>query len=169
MFQLTPFHAAYDRSSFSCGSSALDRYLKEQVTQDIRRRIATCFTAITNEQSIAGYYTLSAASILLTDLPTHLKKKLPRYPTVPAIRMGRLAVDSAHKGYGLGSALLADALYRAYTSEIAAYALIVDAKDDNAVSFYKHHGFLMLDAESRTLFIPLASYATYIDKSKPSP
>lgn len=74
--------------------------------------------------------------------------------------MGRLAVSLSSKGTGLGGALLADALYCAYTSEIAAYALIVDAKDDRAVAFYKHYGFMALSESGRTLFMPLASLST---------
>lgn len=63
---------------------------------------------------------------MLADLPASIGKKLPRYPTVPSVRMGRLAVDQAFRGQGLGGALLADALDRAAGSEIAAYALMVD-------------------------------------------
>jgi ribosomal protein S18 acetylase RimI-like enzyme len=149
--------AAHDRSVFSSGSAPLDRYLREQVTQDIRRRVAACFVAVADEQRIAGYYTLASASLLLADLPPVTAKKLPRYPTVPAVRMGRLAVDQAHKGQGLGGALLADALHRAARSEIAAYALMVDAKDEAAVAFYRHHGFIALPDSLQTLFLPLGT------------
>lgn len=149
--------AAHDRSVFASGSAPLDRYLREQVTQDIRRRVAACFVAVADEQRIAGYYTLASASLLLADLPSATAKKLPRYPTVPAVRMGRLAVDQAHKGQGLGGALLADALHRTARAEIAAYALMVDAKDEAAVAFYRHHGFIVLPDSPQTLFLPLAS------------
>jgi GNAT superfamily N-acetyltransferase len=149
--------AAHDRSSFTSTSALLDRYLREQVTQDIRRRVAACFVAITQEEHIAGYYTLASASLLLADLPPATAKKLPRYPTVPAVRMGRLAVDQAHTGQGLGGALLADALHRAARSEIAAYALMVDAKDEAAAAFYCHHGFIALPDSPQTLFLPLAT------------
>jgi hypothetical protein len=81
---------------------------------------------------------------LLTDLAENLAKKLPRYPNVPAVRMGRLAVDQSFKGKGLGAALLADALRRAATAEIAAYAFVVDAKDESAAEFYTHHGFFQM-------------------------
>lgn len=135
----------------------LKRYLREQVTQDIRRRIAACFVALADGQRIAGYYTLASASLLLADLPDSIGKKLPRYPTVPAVRLGRLAVDRAYKGQGLGGALLADALDRAARSEIAAYALMVDAKDIAAATFYKHHGFVALPDSPLTLFLPLAT------------
>lgn len=157
-FRLAPLDAvAHDRAAFNSGSEPLDRYLREQVTQDIRRRVVACFVALADGQCIAGYYTLASASLLLTDLPDSTAKKLPRYPTVPAVRMGRLAVDQSFKGQGLGGALLADALYRATRAEIAAYALMVDAKDEAAAAFYLHHGFIMLPDSPLVLFLPLAT------------
>lgn len=156
-FRVAPLDASHDRTAFKSSSEALNRYLREQVTQDIRRRVTACFVALTDDQHIAGYYTLAAASLLLTDLPTSAGKKLPRYPTVPVVRMGRLAVDQAFKGRGLGGALLADALNRVSHSEIAAYALMVDAKEEAAVAFYQHHGFIALPDTPLTLFLPLAT------------
>jgi ribosomal protein S18 acetylase RimI-like enzyme len=156
-FELAPLDAGHDRAGFNSDSEPLNRYLREQVTQDIRRRVAACFVALAQGQRIAGYYTLASASLLLTDLPASTGKKLPRYPTVPAVRMGRLAVDQAFKGKGLGGALLADALDRAARSEIAAFALMVDAKDEAAVNFYRHHGFMTLPDSPLTLFLPLAT------------
>jgi ribosomal protein S18 acetylase RimI-like enzyme len=155
-FLLVPLDAAHDRTGFNSDSEPLNRYLREQVTQDIRRRVAACFVALKDGERIAGYYTLASASLLLVDLPASIGKKLPRYPTVPAIRMGRLAVDQDFKGQGLGGALLADALDRAIRSEIAAFALMVDAKDEAAAAFYRHHGFIALP-DSLTLFLPLAT------------
>jgi ribosomal protein S18 acetylase RimI-like enzyme len=157
LFLLAPLDVAHDRAAFDSGSEPLNRYLREQVSQDVRRRVAACFVALADGQRIAGYYTLASASLLLADLPASIGKKLPRYPTVPAVRMGRLAVDQAFKGRGLGGALLADALDRAARSEIAAYALIVDAKDESAAAFYQHHGFIALPDSSHTLFLPLAT------------
>jgi ribosomal protein S18 acetylase RimI-like enzyme len=156
-FRLVPIDDAHDRAAFNCGSEPPNRYLREQVSQDIRRRVTACFVAVTAEGRIAGYYTLASASLLLTDLPVNIGKKLPRYPTVPAVRMGRLAVDQAFKGLGLGGALLADALGRAVRSEIAAFAMVVDAKDETAAAFYQHHGFIALPDSPHTLFLPLAT------------
>ena len=156
-FRLALLDTAYDRAVFTSGSESLDRYLREQVTQDVRRRVAACFVALADRQRIAGYYTLASASLLLADLPAATAKKLPRYPTVPAVRMGRLAVDQAFKGQGLGGALLADALDRAARSEIAAHALMVEAKDETAAAFYWHHGFIALPDSPLTLFLPLAT------------
>lgn len=164
-FLLAPLDAAHDRAAFNSDSEPLNRYLREQVTQDIRRRVAACFVALADGRHIAGYYTLASSSLLLADLPASTGKKLPRYPTVPAVRMGRLAVDQAFKGQGLGGALLADALARAARSEIAAFAMMVDAKDEAAAAFYRHHGFIALPDSPRTLFLPLAT----IQPSRNSP
>lgn len=147
-FQLAPLDTAHDRAAFNSASEPLNRYLREQVTQDVRRRVAACFVALADGRRIAGYYTLASAST---------GKKLPRYPTVPTVRMGRLAVDQSFKGQGLGGALLADALDRAARSEIAAYALMVDAKDEAAAAFYRHHAFIALPESPLTLFLPLAT------------
>ncbi len=104
---------------------------------------------------MAGYYTLAAASVLLLDLSPKIQKKLPRYPSVPTVLMGRLAVDRTFRGQGLGGALLADALHRSALSGIGAYALLVDAKDAQAEEFYRRHGFITLPESPQRLFLPL--------------
>lgn len=148
--------ARHDRTAFGCGVEPLDRYLKTQAGQDMRRRATACYVALeTKTGRIAGYYTLAAGSVLLSGIPENLAKKLPRYPDVPVARLGRLAVDQSSRGIGLGGALLWDAIERARRSEMAVYGLVVDAKDDDAVAFYEHHGFIVLSAETRLLVLPL--------------
>lgn len=156
-FLVESLDLTHKRSSFNSRSESLDNYFSERVAQDIRRRVTACFVALTSNQRIAGYYTLASASIPLSELPQEIIKKLPRYPSVPTVRLGRLAVDREFKGQGLGGALLADALYRAIRSEIAAYTLVVDAKDRVAADFYQHHGFISLPNATQTLFLPLAT------------
>ena len=149
-----------DRDNFCCGSEPLDRYFKIQVSQDIRRRLTACYIAIcTDTQQIAGYYTLSATHISMTDLPDDVSKKLPRYPSIPAVRIGRLAVAKKFQGQGLGSTLLANAAFRILRSDIAAFAITIDAKDDQAMTFYRHHGFLDLNAKERTMFVALSKFS----------
>jgi ribosomal protein S18 acetylase RimI-like enzyme len=157
-FEITALSASHDRASFVCGVSALERYFQLQVTQDVKRKVTSCFVAyVKNEPSrVSGFYTLAATSILLADLPEIVLKKLPRYPSVPAIRMGRLAVDTRFKNQKLGATLLLNALRRAAQTEIAAYALVVDAKDDAAARFYEHHGFQTMSHDPLALFFPLA-------------
>jgi ribosomal protein S18 acetylase RimI-like enzyme len=157
-FRLAPLGVEHDRNLFCCGEEALDRYFKTQATQDIRRRIANCFVAVEGANcQVAAYYTLAAASIPLIDLPPEETKRLPRYPTLPAVRIGRLAVDQKFQGRGLGGALLVDAALRSIQSPPAVYALLVDAKNDQAVAFYQRFGFRTLISQPRTLFLPLAT------------
>lgn len=94
------------RTGFDCGVDALNRYVVQQAGQEMRRHFAVCFLLIENAtESIAGYYTLSACSIPLPELPARLSKRLPRYPSVPAARMGRLAIDVRFQSRGLGGAV----------------------------------------------------------------
>jgi len=158
LFQIAVLGTAHDRSGFSSGTEALDRYFREQVTQDVRRRATACYVAIDSATgAVAGYYTLAASGIPFTDLPPELAKKIPRYPSVPVARLGRLAVDRKYRGQKLGGALLWDAAQRAVRSEVAVSALVVDAKDDAAESFYRHHGFVPFGSQPRQLVLPLAS------------
>ena len=158
-FRVEALNSGHARDGFSCGVTALDLYLARQATQDIRRRVSACYVAIeASGGKIAGYYTLAAGSVPLTDLPEALAKELPRYPSVPVARVGRLAVDQAFHGKKLGGALLADAADRAARSEVAIFALLVDAKDDAAADFYRHHGFEPLGGRKRQLFVPLARF-----------
>jgi GNAT superfamily N-acetyltransferase len=158
-FRIEPL-GKQDRSGFTCGSEPLDRYFRTQVSQDIRRRVAACCIALENDSGrVAGFYRLSASQVALGDLPEDIRRKLPRYPAVPAVRLGRLAVDQPFKGRGLGGALLVDAAMRALRSDIAAFAMVVNAKDERAAAFYRHHGFLDLSTDDRTMFVALAELA----------
>ena len=147
----------HDRSAFRSGSDALDRYFKERVSQDVRRRMAGCFVAVDEGERIAGFYTLAAASVALDALPEGMAKGLPGYPAVPAMLIGRLAVAIEHQGKGLGSALIADAAVRTDRLGVRAFALMVDAKDARAQAFYEATGFVLLPGEQRRLCGPLAT------------
>lgn len=131
----------HDRSQFDCGSPELNLYLRERATQDMRRRVTLCFVAVDENEKVAGFYTLAATSLPVDHLPAERAKRLPRYPVVPAVLLGRLAVALAHQGRQLGAALVADAILRATRSEVMAYAMIVDAKDASAARFYAHLAF----------------------------
>ncbi len=148
----------HDRAGFCCGEAALDRYLQTQVTQDIRRRITNCFVVVdVASRRVAAFYTLSAASIPFVDLPQEETKRLPRYPTLPAVRIGRVAADQRYQRRGLGELMLMNALHRTVQDAAAAFALLVDAKNDQAVAFYRRYGFRPVLDRPRTLFLPLAT------------
>jgi GNAT superfamily N-acetyltransferase len=154
--RIEPRSAKHDRSQFSSGSDLLDRYFREQASQDAKRRIATCFVAVSaKDQDVAGYYTLTATGIALSEMAQAITKKLPRYPVVPAVLMGRLAVERRYQRQGLGGILLADALMRTARAEFGVFAIVVDAKDDRAQRFYEHYGFTPLPGEARRLCLPI--------------
>jgi GNAT superfamily N-acetyltransferase len=148
----------HDRSVFASGVAPLDRYLREQASQDVKRLIASCFVAVdTATNQIAGYYTLAATSVQVGDVPPDILKRLPRYSLLPGALVGRLAVDQRFHRRGLGSAMLADAAFRVIKGDVKAFALIVDAKDEHAVDFYRHLGFQAFISRPRSLFLPLAT------------
>lgn len=161
-YRIEALGKAHDRSGFSCGSAALDRYLHQQARQDAEKNTAAPFvlTAAPAPQ-VLGYYTLSASVVNASDLPDTLAKKLPRYPQLPVTLLGRLAVDDSMKGQGIGQLLLMDALRRSLgaAANIAAMAVLVDAKDDAAKAFYRHFSFLPLLGQPRRLFLPMKTVA----------
>lgn len=139
----------------------MDAYLKQQASQDLKRRAAVAYVMTAPEEPgrILGYYTLSAASVQLSDVAEKDRKKLARYPEVPASLVGRLAVDERQKGRGLGGILLRDALLRSLeqSRRLALAVVIVDALHDRARAFYEHYGFLPLEEAGRRLYLPIAT------------
>ena len=147
----------HDRARFQCGSDALDRYIREQASQDARRNVSRVFVAIPGDlEEVAAFCTLSAGSVERGSLPEDLTKRLPRYP-VPVALLGRLGVDRRWSGQGLGSALLIDALRRVRLASdtLAVYAVVVDAKGERVCAFYKRFGFIELPDSAMRLFLPM--------------
>lgn len=146
----------HDRSAFESGMEPLDRYFRHQAGQDTRKNMAATFVLILPDEIIAGYYTLSSYAVKLAELPEHITHKLPYYPLVPATLLGRIAVDQRYQGKGYGRFLLADALFRALNSEIASFAVVVDAKDETARRFYERESFLPFPDQPMKQFLPMA-------------
>jgi len=158
--RIEPLSDRHDRESFASGVAPLDRYLRQQAGQDTRRRVASCLALITESDRVPiGYYTLAATSVALAELPEALAKRLPRFPMVPATLMRRLAVDARHQRQGHGEFMLLDAFSRVLRNEIASYAFVVDAKDEEAARFYQRFGFRSLAAGARRLFMPMTEIA----------
>jgi ribosomal protein S18 acetylase RimI-like enzyme len=154
-YAIEPLEGRHDRAAFSCGVEPLDRYLKQQAGQERRRHVANCFVAVVEGTSaVIGYYTLSASSVIFDRLPEAFRKRLPRYPEVPAALLGRLAVDFQHRGRGLGEALLLDALCRTLRADLAAAIFVVDAKDEQAARFYRSYSFLDIEPGLTKMYLP---------------
>ncbi len=148
------------RAVFSCGEGALDRYLRERARREMEQRIAAVRVLYDGEEDrLAGYYTLSAVAVERGDLPSAFTHRVARYRVYPATLIGRLAVDREYQGRRLGGRLLLDALARALSTsrQVASVAVITDAKDEDAQSFYEHYGFRLLPTErhDRRLFLPM--------------
>ena len=158
---IEPLNRHHKRAAFFCGIESLDRYLKRQSNQDIKRQVSRVFVARGRQDKtrVLGYYTLSTLSIDLSVLPEKLAKKLPKHP-IPAALIGRLAVDISVQGKGIGKILLSNAIKRtlAVSDDIAIYAIVVDAINEEAESFYMQYGFAHLSSEGKRLFLPLKSF-----------
>ncbi len=156
--RVTLLGALHDRAAFTCGVESLDRYLKTQAGQDVRRKANAVFvlSAADAPDRVLGYYTLCATSISHSDAPEEARKHIPRYPLVSCTLIGRLAVAKASQGHGMGSILLADALRRAFesASSVGSCMVVVDALDETAADFYTAHSFVRLPNSLR-LVLPM--------------
>lgn len=138
----------HDREDFSCGVDSLDRYLRTQASQDIRRKANGVFILVESDKPdvVLGYYTLCATALAQGDVPAAARKHVPRYPLVSATLVGRLAVSQARQGERLGAVLLADAVQRAYASAhtVGSSMLVGEAINERAAAFYEGNGFVRL-------------------------
>lgn len=158
-----PLDSSHDKKSFVCGKQLLDNYLHHQAKQDVKRKLSACFIAIEEKNKrVKGYYTVSSTLIQRDLLPKEIIKKLPpSYKDLPAILLGRLAVDNHYKGQRLGELLLTDALKRSFdtsVNNIGSMAVIVNPIDEDAVKFYKKYGFILLP-DSGKMFISMDTVA----------
>lgn len=157
-----PLEKAHDRKAFDCGNEDLNRYLREQARQDAEKRVAAPFVFTQpSSPAVLGFYTLSASIIPVQELPAELMKRLPRYGQLPVTLLGRLAVDRTAAGQGVGEFLLVDALRRSLEAaqQIAAMAVIVDAKNEQAEKFYRHFDFQPFQQTPLRLFLPMVQIA----------
>jgi ribosomal protein S18 acetylase RimI-like enzyme len=154
-----PLDRSHDRSRFTCGDATLDRWFRTQAGQEERRNVTRVFIARDIEaegsDALIGFYTLSMFALAFEDLPEDLSRRLPRYPEVPAALIGRLGRAERVRGQGMGERLLADAIARviAAARTVAAFAIVVDAKDAGAVVFYRGFGFIPFPTRPNRLFL----------------
>jgi hypothetical protein len=155
-FVFEPLASAHHRAAFSCGQEVLDHYLKTQARQDVSKKLAAVYVMTIDGKTIAGFYTLSQYVIQSAEIPEEIRNKLTRHDEIPATLIGRLARDKVHSEKGDGALLVVDALKRCLTASInvASWAVIVDAKDDQTAEFYKKFGFTVFPSRPLKLFLP---------------
>ena len=158
-FKIEPLGKNHDRAAFSCGKDSLDEYLKNQAGQAVGKNLAAVFVLTQDGKKIVGYYTLSSYAVKLDEIPETIAKKLTRMPEIPAILLGRLARSVEFRGQGIGGVLLVDALKRAFrnSAQVASWAVIVDAIDQEAAEFYRGYGFIPFPSRPNRLFLPMHS------------
>jgi len=151
------FTRLHQRTDFNSGIVSLDNYLRQQASQDLKRYLAATYVLADENSVVCGYYTLSAFSVYVDEFPDEITRKLPRYPMVPCILIGRLAVDKQFHGGGLGRSLLVHALNNCYrlSAEVGVAAVVVDAINDSAKSFYQRYGFSEFVNYPDKLFLPM--------------
>ena len=164
---IEPLGKHHDRSQFSCGNAALDEWFRYRAGQDERRNVARVFVARDDELGVAGFYSLSAFTLAIEDVPEDLAGKLPRYDAIPTALIGRLARDERARGRGLGELLLADAVRRILTAgrSLAVFAIIVDAKERAAAAFYESFGFRRFPTRPGRLFLPTSTAAQALTRA----
>jgi len=160
--------AKHRRMEFQCESPELTEFLKTRARKEMLARASACFVLVplSDPGKIAGFYTLSATTILLSEIPSELTKLFPRYPALPATLLGRLARDVSFRGLGLGDYLLTDALRKAIqnTVVIGSVAVVTDPKDEKAASFYTQYGFRSFGGSWRQLMLPMTEIAASLKK-----
>jgi ribosomal protein S18 acetylase RimI-like enzyme len=159
--------AKHNRSGFTSGNDKIDHYFRTVVSQDVKRRYAACYVLIEQEsERVAGFYTLSSNAIPLTEIPPDLARKLPRYPSVPAVLIGWLGRDAGYQGQNVGSLLIYDAIARIASSPVGAHAIFADAIDETAKAFYQRHFFIPLANRPQSLFIEVATALTLVNSDR---
>ncbi len=157
--RIEPLDKYHDRSVFSCGQADLDDWFQRRAGQDDKRNFARVFVAVDDKLGVTGFYSLSSFTLSIHDLLEEIARKLPRYDTIPAALIGRLAKDERVRGQGVGGLLLADAIRRILGAgrSVAVYTIVVDAKDDRTVKFYKGYGCQRFPLRAQRLFLPTAT------------
>lgn len=150
----------HDLSAFTSGEPSLDDWLRLRALDNLRLGASrTYVSCLAGSARVAGFFALSMGSILGQEVPGSMRRNMPRM--IPAVVLGRLAVDQTTHGHGLGSALLRDAVLRSMRAadEVSARLLIVHPISPAAEAFHQHHGFTRLPGEAATLALDLVKLA----------
>lgn len=152
---------AHDASDFDSGEPALDEWLRRRAWSNLQAGASRTYVVCARGSlRVVGYFSVSMGQILASETTGAMRRNMPRF--IPAVTLGRLAIDRAWQGKGLGGVLLADAVDRSLraSTEVSARLVIVHAISDATEAFYRHHGFTRLPVETPTLALDLVKYRT---------
>ncbi|NTU43149.1 MAG: GNAT family N-acetyltransferase [Nitrospirales bacterium] len=151
--RIEKLHRTHALDNFTCGQPALDRFLIRHALQAQQTNSSQTYVGL-SDNTVIGFYTLVVGEVRHADAPERVVKGMPRHP-IPLLVLARLAVHSEWQGRGIGAGLLLDALGRTLqvADIVGVRALVVHAKDDSAVAFYRHFGFIPSPTDSRHLFM----------------
>lgn len=160
--QPRPIEKDDEVAAFDCGKPPLNLFLKQQALKNEGKASRTyVVTALTGEDAgnVVAYYTLAAGAVSHDNAPGWAKRNMP--DPLPAVVLGRLAIDNKHQGKGIGTHLLREAMQRSleFSQNVGVRVLIVHAIDDEAISFYVPFGFRRFPTDGRTLFLPIETIA----------
>jgi GNAT superfamily N-acetyltransferase len=150
---------ADDTSLFNSGEPVLDDWLRRRAWNNMQMAASRTYVVCPRgSDQIIGYFALSMGQIIAQHVTAAMRRNMPN--AIPAIILGRLAIDLVSQGKGLGRAMLADILRRALraSTEISARLVIVHAISPAAKAFYLHHGFVRLPVEASTLALDLVKF-----------
>lgn len=155
----------HDLRAFASGNVDLDRWLLRHALAAQQMDSARTFLLM-HADRIAGYFSLTMGSVVRADAPAKLVRGLPDCP-IGMVLLARLAVDRSKQGKGLGGRLLAEALRKAVVAGDAAAArlVVVDAVDQEAARFYRHHGFIPVPEHPLRLYRRMKDIRASVDEA----
>lgn len=161
LFTIEPLSNKYDKTAFDCGEQQLNNFLRQQASQLQKRSVSRTYIAIDDCKEIAGFYSISTAQVQRIEAPDQLKQ-FTAYQPIPAVLIGRLAINNKHQGQGVGRYLLAHALrtIKTISESIGIAVVVVDAKNQDVAQFYKKYGFCSADETSLRLFLLVKTIAS---------
>ena len=148
--------AGHDLSAFDCGEPALDEWLRRRALQNEESGASRTYAICAGQRRVVGYYALAVGAVAHAGAPGRVRRNMP--DPVPVMVLGRLAIDQAWQGRGLGPALLRDAVLRTLQAAGIAgiRAILVHAISDRARRFYESYGFVASPVDAMTLMVTVA-------------
>jgi len=155
-----PLTAKHDTEDFWSGEETLDNWLRERALDNMAVSASRTYVICPpSSLQVIGFYAICMGQIFNQEVIGSMRRNMPRQ--IPAVILGRLAIDKKWQGQGLGKELLQDAVQRSIRAvqEISARLLIVHAISANAEAFYSHYGFTRLPTETPTYALDLVKFA----------